>query len=160
MLLDNKVVQFLTKTEPLYIHAAFANSHFQPYSVRGFGVKIFESYDELGVYILKSQREKVLSFLTSGNGAIACLFTDGFSNESYQIKGKFLQMRQATDEDFENLSTYRTSSLKRFPKMFHKFPLAPEICDVITFKAEDIFIQTPGPYAGNAYPKGGTSNDS
>lgn len=156
MLVDQKVIQFLTDTKPLYIHVAVSNANFQPYSVRGFGVNVSERRDELTIYILKSQSEKVLSFLTSGNGVMAGLFTDGFSNESYQIKGRFLHSRPTTGEkDAEILTNYRQSSLKLFPKLYAKFPLSPAICDCLTFKCEDIYIQTPGPYAGMAYQKGG-----
>lgn len=161
MLLDQKVIQFLTKTQPLYIHLAVSNSNFHPYSVRGFGVNVFEECDELSVYILKAQSEKILSFLATGNGVIASLFTDGFSNESYQIKGTFLQSRHASGKkDLDILANYRQSSLKLFPRMYAKFPLSPAICSVLTFKCEDIYIQTPGPYAGLNYKKGAANHDS
>lgn len=161
MVLDQKVFQFLTKTQPLYIHVAVSNSSLQPYSVRGFGVRVFEECDELSVYILKAQSEKILSFLATGNGVIASLFTDGFSNESYQIKGTFLQSRDASGhKDLEILTNYRQSSLKLFSKMYFKFPLSPAICSILTFKCEDIYIQTPGPYAGMNYKKGDANHDS
>lgn len=154
MKLDRTVVQFLSETEPLYIHLAVSNSIFRPYSVRGFGVNIDENRNEISIYILKAQSERILSLITSGKGLITCLFTDGFSNESYQIKGRFKHFRPACDElDLSFLNTYRQKSLRLFPKMYEKFPVSAAICDVITYKAEDIYIQTPGPYAGTQYCK-------
>ncbi|WP_223590339.1 hypothetical protein [Neobacillus bataviensis] len=161
MILDDIVVHFLTNTEPLYIHLAVSNSNGMPYSVRGFGVKTYRDKNKLGIYILKSQTEKLRSYLKSGNGAVACLFTDGFSNESYQIKGQFKELQNPTsDEDFDILSRYRNGSLKLFPKMYAKYPLSAALCDLVTYKIEEIFIQTPGPYAGSKYQEGESKYDS
>jgi hypothetical protein len=44
--------------------------------------------------------------------------------------------------------------------MYSKFPLSPALCDVFTYKVKEIFIQTPGPYAGNRYQKGGVGDGS
>ncbi|MGG1675390.1 hypothetical protein ACIFOT_06485 [Neobacillus sp. NRS-1170] len=161
MILDDIVVHFLTKAEPLFIHLAVSNSNGIPYSVRGFGVKTYNDKNQLGIYILKSQTEKVRSFINSGNGAIACLFTDGFSNESYQIKGKFKEFKNPTsDEDLDILSRYRNGSLKLFPKMYAKYPLSAALCNLVTYKVEEVFIQTPGPYAGSKYQEGEGNHDS
>lgn len=161
MILDQMVVNFLKRTEPLFIHLAVSNSEGQPTSVRGFGVKINDGMDCLSIYILKAQTEKVLSYISAGNGVIACLFTDGFSNESYQIKGQFIECKALNrEEDLEIVTRYRKSSLKLFPKMYSKFPLSTTICDVITYKAEEIFVQTPGPYAGSMYYKGEDNHNS
>lgn len=155
MKLDHTIVQFLTQTEPLFIHLAVVHADGHPISVRGFGVKTNDEMDCLSIYILKAQTKKLLSYLSSGNGMIACLFTDGFSNESYQIKGRFIDCKASTDEeDLEILTQYRKSSLKQFPKMYSKFPLSTSICDVLTYQVVEIFIQTPGPYAGSKYRKG------
>ena len=119
MILDSTVVNLLKKTEPLYIHLAVANAARHPISVRVFGVKIHDGTDCMSVYILKAQTKKVLSYLSSGNGMIACLFTDGFSNESYQIKGKFIECKASVGkEDLEIVTNYRNGSLKIFPKMY------------------------------------------
>ncbi|MEH7352436.1 hypothetical protein V7150_02490 [Neobacillus drentensis] len=160
MIPDHTVVKFLKRTEPLFIHLAVSNVDRHPISVRGFGVKIDDRIDCLNIYILKAQTEKVLSYLSSGNGVVACLFTDGFSNESYQIIGRFINYKASIREDLEILTGYRKSSLKLFPKMYAKFPLSTAICDVISYKAEEIFVQTPGPYAGSKYQKGEATNDS
>lgn len=152
MILDNKVIKFLTRAEPLFIHLAVSNAERHLFSVRGFGVKINDDRECLSIYILKAQTEKLLSYLSLGNGVIACLFTDGFSNESYQIKGKFIKCMAPTGkEDLEIVTRYREGSLKLFPKLYAKFPLSTNICDVISFKVEVVFVQTPGPYAGSKY---------
>ena len=161
MILDETVIHFLTKTEPIYIHLAVSNFEGQSYSVRGFGVKWIKGTDHLSIYILKSQTEKVLSYIKNGNGMITCLFTDGFSNESYQLKGTIIGTRTASiEDDLEYLTRYRNGSLKLFPKMYSKFPLSPALCDVFTYKVKEIFIQTPGPYAGSRYQRGGVGDGS
>ncbi|MGJ7910064.1 hypothetical protein [Neobacillus sp. LXY-1] len=159
MILDQAVLTFLTKTEPLYIHLAVANSEVRPFSIRGFGVKVSESKDRLSVFILKAQAEKILNYL-SNNRSVATLFTDGFSNESYQIKGEFVELKQIDESENEILHLYRNGSLKLFPPMYSKFPLSSEICEVVTFNVNEVFIQTPGPYAGKKYQKGGSDFDS
>lgn len=160
MILDQTVVDFLKRTKPLFIHLAVSNADKRSISVRGFGVKILNEKDCLGIYILKAQTEKLLSYLSSSNGVVACLFTDGFSNESYQIKGRFIACNTTSDEDVQGLNEYRNSSLQVFPKMYSKFALSTTICDVISYKAEKIFVQTPGPYAGRKYQKGEFNHDS
>lgn len=159
MILDQSVLTFLTKTAPLYIHLAVANAEARPFSIRGFGVKVSESSDQLSIFILKAQAEKILNYL-SKNKSIAILFTDGFSNESYQIKGDFIELKAIDEKDNELLMQYRNGSLKLFPTMYSKFPLSSEICEVITCKVNEVFIQTPGPYAGKKYQKGGSYFDS
>ncbi|WP_141430751.1 hypothetical protein [Bacillus sp. 03113] len=154
MILDDQVVEFLVKTEPLYIHLAVSDANKRPYSLRCFGVRTYEGSDQLSVYILKSQAEKLLSIVNNGKSIVACLFTDGFSNESYQIKGEFLDYRSSDDEkDYEILNNYRKGSLKIFPKLYMKYPLSKAHCDVITYQATDIFVHTPGPYAGKKYQR-------
>lgn len=161
MILDDRVVHFLTNTEPLYIHLAVSDSKGKPFSVRGFGVNPNAGNDLLRIYILKTQTEKVISCIKSGNAAIACLFTDGFTNESYQIKGTFIEFVAAHgEEDLKILNQYRNGSLKLFPKLYEKYPLSPALCDLVTLKIEEVFIQTPGPYAGNKYQKGRRNHDS
>ncbi|WP_423802395.1 hypothetical protein [Neobacillus sp. SAB-20_R2A] len=160
MILDDSVVHFLRKTEPLYIHLAVANSEGRSYSVRGFGVQTNEGKDQLKIFILKSQTKKVLSFIHSGTGKISCLFTDGFTNESYQIKGSFIESKLCAEEDNEFLSRYRKGSLKLFPKMYDKFPLSATFCDSVSFFVEEVYVQTPGPYAGSRYVKGVDTHDT
>lgn len=160
MILDDSVVHFLRKTEPLYIHLAVANSERRSYSVRGFGVQTNEGKDQIKIFILKSQTKKVLSFIHSGTGKISCLFTDGFTNESYQIKGSFIESKLGVEEDNELLSSYRNGSLKLFPKMYAKFPLSAALCNSISYCPEEVFVQTPGPYAGRRYVKGVDTHDS
>ncbi len=160
MVLDDAVVQFITGTEPLYIHLAVANSMGKPFSIRGFGVKVLQDEDLLHIYILKAQASKVLTCLNSGNSMVACLFTDGFSNESYQVKGSFIDIKATVEEDRGLLTYYRNTSLKLFPKLHANFPLSPALCDVISLKAKEIFIQTPGPYAGNKYDRRGSRYDT
>ncbi|MGG3467030.1 hypothetical protein ABES02_05735 [Neobacillus pocheonensis] len=161
MILDDIVVHFLTYTEPLYIHLAVSNKVGVPFSLRGFGLKINKEKNQLCIYILKSQTERFLSYIKTGNNSITCLFTDGYSNESYQIKGNFIELKDSSeDEDLEILTSYRNGSLKLFPKMYAKFPLSPALCDIVTYKIDEVFIQTPGPYAGRTYSKGDENHDS
>ncbi|MBS4211070.1 hypothetical protein [Neobacillus rhizophilus] len=160
MILDDSVVHFLRKTEPLYIHLAVANSEGRSYSVGGFGVQTNEGKDQLKIFILKSQAKKVLSFIHSGSGRISSLLTDGFTNESYQIKGSYIESKLCTEEDNEFLSRYRKGSLKLFPKMYDKFPLSATICDSLSYYVEQVYVQTPGPYAGSRYEKGVDTHDT
>jgi hypothetical protein len=159
MVLDVSVREFLTNNAPLYIHLAVANAKHRPYSVRCFGVNTkLDKENLIGVYLLTSQKEKVLSYLQDGGGRLACLFTDGITNESYQLKGTFVDCRPCEmEEDQTILNYYRKSSLNRFPKLYSKFPLSLSTCCLLTFQVTDIFVQTPGPYAGKKYAKGGVN---
>ena len=79
------------------------------------------------------------------------------SHEAYQFKGQFLETRKVTEEELAN--TERVLSVTK--DMFASIGIPTEAVENmlgtppdfgIIFKVEKIFIQTPGPEAGQEIP--------
>lgn len=86
------------------------------------------------------------------NGRVALTVAEGITHESYQFKGRFIDMRpSAADEraiqDIHNqeLATHY-AQLGFAPELFGDFATAPSTA--VSFKVEEVFVQTLGPGAG------------
>ncbi|MFQ5973997.1 MAG: pyridoxamine 5'-phosphate oxidase family protein [Alphaproteobacteria bacterium] len=104
-------------------------------------------------FVPESRSARLLSDLRD-NGRIA--FDFGWvSHEAYQLKGAYLSSRPTTDEDVARQEAYRRKFLaavrQAYPEEIAR-PLAlgfaynPGVA--VTFRAEEVFLQTPGPGAG------------
>lgn len=160
MILDDYIARFLSRTEPLIIHLAVSGEDNRPYSIRSFGIGAVEgsgSVDTLRIYVLKTQAYKLQSYISKGSGIIACLFTDGRTNESYQCKGVFLEYGACGEEDVPHIRRHEEQGLRTYPRLYERFPLSPAVCDFVAYRIDDIFVQTPGPNAGMRYTGEGMS---
>lgn len=158
-MLDGKIIRFLTRVEPLIMHIAVSGQANRPYSVRGFGVTVLDKPDHLRVYVLRSS--EFTAYAQAGTGMIAGLYTDGRTNTSYQIKGPIVEQGPCRGDEMEKaLEHYREGSLRAFPKLYAQFPLSTAACDYVIYRADDLFIQTPGPDAGKRYTVGEGRHDS
>ncbi|MGC5326013.1 hypothetical protein [Brevibacillus sp. SYSU BS000544] len=157
MILDDYIHRFLSEREPLMIHLAVADERMRPFSVRAFGKRVDRGTSTLRVYILSSQASRFFSAARCGTGIITGLFTDGRTNESYQCKGSLIECGPCKDdeEDHADLQRYREGSMRIFPKLYKQFPLSTSVCSFVSYRVEEIYIQTPGPNAGRLYGRGG-----
>lgn len=157
MIIDEYMFEFLSERSPLMIHIAVADGKQRPYSMRGFGTKVSKGSDDLRIYFLTSHTPRFLSAVNSGTGIITGLFTDGRTNESYQLKGSFVECSTCRDDAEEglDLQRYREGSMRAFPKLFEQFPLSTAVCSYVSYQVTEIYIQTPGPNAGITYGQGG-----
>lgn len=88
------------------------------------------------------------------NGRVA--FDFGWvSHEAYQLKGAYLSSRPTTDEDVARQEAYRTKLLTAIRQAYPEdiarplalgFAYRPGVA--VTFRVEEVFLQTPGPGAG------------
>lgn len=157
MIVDEFMYRFLSEREPLLIHLAVADAYLRPYSLRGFGVRVQKGSDVLRIYIIRTQASKLLASIEGGSKVITGLFTDGRTNESYQLKGTLLSCKPCSDEDGDgvDLQRYREGSLRVFPKLYDQFPLTTTVCSHVSYQVTDIYTQTPGTDAGRPYRNGG-----
>jgi hypothetical protein len=86
------------------------------------------------------------------NGHVALTVLDPVSHESYQFKGTYLSSRPGNEHDRTLIEIQvakvaaRLNEMYTHGELFRRFMFWPGT--VISFRVEDIFIQTPGPQAG------------
>lgn len=104
-------------------------------------------------FVPESRSERLLSDLRD-NGRVA--FTFGWvSHEAYQLKGPYLSARPTTAEDVALQDAYRAKLLAAVRKIYPEEIARPYALGVayqpgvaVTFRVEEVYLQTPGPGAG------------
>ena len=105
-------------------------------------------------FVPESRSERILSDLKS-NGRVA-LAVSMLTHEAYQLKGGYVSSRPTDAKERAVQEIYRSKLLSAmiqagYPDQIAKplvlgFAYQPAVA--ITFRAEEIFLQTPGPEAG------------
>lgn len=86
------------------------------------------------------------------NGLVALTVVEPLSHETYQYKGKYLSSRPGDEHDRALIDIQVAKIAARLDEMgfhgdlFTRYVFWPGT--VVTFRVDDIFIQTPGPSAG------------
>ena len=86
------------------------------------------------------------------NGHVALTVIEPLSHETYQYKGKYLATRPADEHDRALIDIQVAKIIARLNEMhfpgerYGRYVFWPGT--VVTFHVEEIFIQTPGPAAG------------
>ena len=118
------------------------------------GAVVHPDHETVTFFVPESRSEKIESNLKN-NGKVALAF-GLLTHEAYQLKGTYISSRPTDAKDWAVQEAYRAKVLSAllqasYPEQIAK-PLAlgfvyrPGIA--ITFRAEEIFLQTPGPEAG------------
>jgi hypothetical protein len=106
-------------------------------------------------FFVTERRAKEILRNVEDNGRIALTIAQ-VTHEAYQVKGSYVSSRPATEEDYAVQEAYRA---KLWPSLAQAWPeeiVKPLILGVvyrpsvaITFRVEEVFLQTPGPGAGD-----------
>ena len=136
-------------------HIGSANAHLKTAHTETFGASLDNKNNTVTCFVLRFLAGPVLENLKE-KGRVSFFF--GLpSHEAYQFKGQFLETRKVTEEELAN--TERVLSVTK--DMFASLGIPTEAVEQmlgtppdlgITFKVEKIFIQTPGPEAGQEIP--------
>ena len=104
-------------------------------------------------YVPESRAARLLSDLQD-NGRVAFGF-GWFSHEAYQLKGEYLSSRPTTGEDLARQETYRLSLFAAARQVYPEDVARPMALGyayhpgmAVTFRVDEVFLQTPGPGAG------------
>ena len=115
------------------------------------GVRINTSISLLTCFVIKSECIEILKFLNE-NGRIS-FFVGMISHEAYNFKGQFESYNSLSDKDLRISKNYRSNVINTISDIgisrqvaTEKYSKAPDIG--ITFKVDNVFVQTPGPDAG------------
>ena len=124
-----------------------------PECVRGIGGMVHPGGEELTVFVPAAVGRETLANVAE-NGRIAACFTRVMDHRSVQIKGRVVAVRETDDSERERIDRYRGQLAQALafvglpPRLTVRMAHRP--CHAIRFRAESIFVQTPGPGAGEA----------
>ena len=136
-------------------HIGSANADLKTTHTETFGASLDNENNCVTCFVLSILAEPILENLKE-KGRISFFF--GLpSHEAYQFKGQFLETREITEEELANSEKI----LSVTKDMFDSIGIPSEAVERmlgtppdlgVTFRVEKIFIQTPGPEAGQEIP--------
>jgi len=139
---------------PAVMFVGTRNERLHPAQAFVVGAVVHPDHETITFFIPKSRSKRILSDLNN-NGRVA-LAASLPTHEAYQLKGVYLSSRPTDAKDQAVQEVYRSKMLSAliqvgYPEQVVK-PLvlgaAYQPGMAITFRAEEIFLQTPGPEAG------------
>ena len=117
------------------------------------GAVVHDDRRTVTFFVPESRSARLLSDLRD-NARVAFGF-GWVSHEAYQLKGTYLSSRPTTDEDLARQEGYRTKLLAALRQVFPEEIARPLVLGAayhpgvaVTFRVDEVFLQTPGPGAG------------
>lgn len=135
------------------MHVGTRDADLRPAHALPFGALVGDDRRTVTFFVIEWRAKRILSDLEN-NRRVAFAFSL-LSHEAYQLKGTYLSSRPATDDEIAFQEAHRA---KLCAELSHWFPkevaeglllgLACRPSVAITFRVEEVFLQTPGPGAG------------
>lgn len=151
-MIPDRVVEVLHG--PAFMQIGTRDDGLRPAHTFAAGAVVHDDRQTVTVFVPTTRSGRVLRDLT-GNGRIA-LGVSLASHEAYQLKGTYVSSRPTDDAERARQEAYRAALLASaleagYPEaiawpMTQGFAYTPGVA--ITFRAEEVFLQTPGPGAG------------
>jgi len=151
-MIPDRVVEVLHG--PAFMQVGTRDEALRPAHTFAVGAVVHEDRQTVTVFVPTARSGRVLRDLT-GNGRIA-LGVSLASHEAYQLKGTYVSSRPTDDAERARQEAYRAALLAStleagYPEAIARpltqgFAYTPGVA--ITFRAEEVFLQTPGPGAG------------
>ena len=138
---------------PTFLQIGTRDAELRPTHTHVHGALVHDDRRTVTFFVTEKRAKRVVRNLED-NGRIALTGAQP-SHECYQVKGVYVSSRPATDEDYAYQEAYEKKTvaalLEFFPEEFAR-PLSqgyvyrPSVA--ITFRVDEIYLQTPGPQAG------------
>jgi len=150
-MLDKALTEFLE--QGLAIHLGTRNSALRPNGCRVTAVRVEDQGRNLVAYLPKAVTPAVLDDLRR-NGQAAVSFARPTDDRAVQVKGEFLDMREA-DASEEAFVLGQWQALLKELDMIGLAALTSTSawlmwpCVAVTIRVTNVFTQTPGPEAGS-----------
>ena len=136
-------------------HIGSANADLKTTHTETLGASLDNENNTVTCFVLSLLAEPILKNLRE-KGRVSFFF--GLpSHEAYQFKGQFLETREITEEELANTEKVLSVTKDMFDSVGipreaveRMFGTPPNLG--ITFRVERVFIQTPGPEAGQEIP--------
>jgi hypothetical protein len=150
-MIDNELAAFLE--EGVGIHIGTRNEALQPNGARAIAVRVEAGGGYLVVYVARVAAARIVPDLES-NGQAAVGFGRPVDDRACQVKGVFVSMREATDDEKPAVLAQWDGFLGSLEKIgvpraaTRTWVTWPAVA--IRLRATALFNQTPGPDAGAA----------
>ena len=151
-MIPDKVVELLRG--PAFLHVGTRDAELRPAHALPLGARVGDDRETVTFFVTERRSKRILSDLEN-NGRVA-FAAALLSHEAYQLKGVYVSSRPASDDDVAFQEAHRAKLCAAlchwYPEEFAKafilgFAFRPSVA--ITFRVEEVFLQTPGPGAGN-----------
>jgi hypothetical protein len=126
-----------------------------PESTRAFGARVEAGGKELTVF-LPAATDGITLANVRDNGRLAVCFS-AVDHRSYQVKGRFVGVRDADEIDRRAIERYRAALAQHYghvgmpPRLTYRLQCLP--AHAVRLAVETVFLQTPGPGAGGKLGK-------
>jgi hypothetical protein len=157
--IPDRVMELLTG--PSFLQIGTRDENLRPAHTYAVGAIVHDDRRTVTVLVPSARAARILPHLEA-NGRIALGIAQA-SHEAYQLKGTFLATRPTDADDRARQEAYRRALLADalqagFPEEIARpltqgFAYTPSIA--ITFRADEVFLQTPGPGAGSRLSQSG-----
>lgn len=152
-MIPDRVIEVLSG--PSFVQIGTRDESLRPAHTYAIGAMVHEDRQTVTVLVPTARAARILPHLES-NGRVALGIAQA-SHEAYQLKGTYLSTRPTDAGDLARQEAYRKTLLDHarragFPEdiarpLTQGFVYRPSIA--ITFRADEIYLQTPGPRAGS-----------
>ena len=150
--IDAALADFLTSG--LVLGTATRDDRLVPDVVRPAGVRVEGGGQEVTFFVASIGAAQMLKNVES-NRRVALVFSDPQDNRSVQVKGTVLETRPAREEERPLMDQYRARFARRLEPLGvpRSFVLRTQIWPAVAvrFRVEQMFLQTPGPAAGEPF---------
>ena len=150
--LDAALTEFLTSG--LILGAASRDDRLVPEVVRPFGIRVEPGGEEVTLFLPAVQASQMRKNL-EGNRRLALVASNPQDNRSVQLKGAVVEIRSAHEDERPLLDQYRARLARNLEPLGvpRSFVLHAQIWPAlaIRFRMETMFLQTPGPSAGQPF---------
>ena len=150
--IDAALADFLTSG--LVLGAATRDDRLVPDVVRPAGLRVESGGEEVTFFVASVSAAQMLRNVES-NRRVALVLSQPQDNRSVQLKGPVLETRPAREDERPLMDQYRA----RFARMLEPLGVPPSFvmrtqiwpAVAVRFRVEQMFLQTPGPAAGEAF---------
>src|SRR5262245_38623784 len=152
-MIPDRVVEMLHG--PSYLQLGTRDADLRPAHTLAVGAMVHEDRQTVTVFVPTDRARRIVAHLES-NGRVA-LGIGQASHEAYQLKGTYLSRRPTDADDLARQEAYRKALLADALRAGYPEDIARPFTQgfaytpgtAITFRAEEVFLQTPGPDAGS-----------
>jgi hypothetical protein len=151
-MLSDRIIEVIQG--PAVMYAGTRDERLRPTQTLVVGAVVHPDLETVTFFVPESRSARILSDLTN-NGRVA-LAVGLVTHEAYQLKGAYIASRSVDAKERAVQEIYRSKLLSAllqagYPEQIAKpfvlgFAYQPGVA--ITFRVEEIFLQTPGPEAG------------
>ena len=148
-MIPEKLVEFVHGPRVMFVGSR--NDKLRPIATWAFGALADGEASTVTVFIPEIEGTQTIENVAA-NGRVSLVVGDAASHETYQFKGEHRETRPCTDDDYTVQEIFISKLIAYMEPMgfgeaiWNGFSQKP--ARAMTFAVEDIFVQPPGPGAG------------